>query len=141
MAHPLPSRTPTVQRYEDLVCWRLANELKVNVYALTEKSRARLDRSFCDQIKDSAASAPANLSAAFGWFRHGAAARHARIARASLFETKNHLGDGVDRKFWTSAESENLQRLANRAIAATTGWLEYLCQSEEPDWPENPDDE
>jgi four helix bundle protein len=66
MAHPLPSGTTMVQRFEDLVCWRLAHELKVNVYALIEKSRARLDRSFCDQIKDSAASAPANLSEAFG---------------------------------------------------------------------------
>jgi len=128
-----------VQRFEDLVCWRLANELKIHVCALIENSRAQHDRKFCDQIKDSAASAPANLSEAFGWFRHGAASRHARIARASLFETKNHLGDGVDRKYWTNSDSEKLQRLANRAIAATTEWLEYLDNSEEPGWPEDPE--
>jgi four helix bundle protein len=130
-----------VPRYQDLACWRLANELKVHVYALVEKSRAQHDRKFCDQIRESAASAPANLSEAFGWFRHGAASRHARVARASLFETKNHLGDGVDRKYWTSVESEGLQRLANRAIAATTGWLEYLDNSKEPGWPDESGDE
>jgi four helix bundle protein len=129
-----------VRRFEDLACWQLANELKIGVYALIASSPARTDRKFCDQIRDSAASAPANLSEAFGWYKHGAAGRHASIARASLFETKNHLRDGSDRKYWTPRESEKLQKLADRAIGATTEWLKYLSDSDAPQWPADRDD-
>ena len=86
-----------IRRYEDFVAWRLANELKQNVYELVARTTARDDRRFCDQITDSAASAPRNLAEGFGCYRHPEFARYTRIAKASLVETHNHLGDGVDR--------------------------------------------
>jgi hypothetical protein len=33
-----------VRRYQDLVAWQLANELKLNVYELVDQSSARDDR-------------------------------------------------------------------------------------------------
>jgi hypothetical protein len=73
-----------VRRYQDLDAWRLANELKREVYALIENSPAREDRRFCDQIKAAASSGPANLAEGFGCYRHPEFARYARVARASL---------------------------------------------------------
>jgi hypothetical protein len=50
-----------VRRYQDLVCWQLANELKRGVYALLDESRgASRDFGFCDQLKGAASSGPAN---------------------------------------------------------------------------------
>ena len=43
-----------MRRYQALVCWQVANELKEEVYALVDESPVRYDRKFCDQIKDSA---------------------------------------------------------------------------------------
>jgi hypothetical protein len=71
------------RRYEELIAWQLANELKQKVYALVETSTAREDRKFSDQIKDSAASAPRNLAEGFGCYRHPEFARYARVAKAS----------------------------------------------------------
>jgi hypothetical protein len=45
-----------VRRYQDLLAWRLANELKQAVYALLDDSPARYDFRFRDQIKASASS-------------------------------------------------------------------------------------
>src|SRR5207248_2029604 len=59
-----------VRRYQDLDAWRLANELKREVCALIENSPGREDRRFCDQIKASASSSPANLAEGFGCYRH-----------------------------------------------------------------------
>lgn len=56
------------RRYEELVAWQLANELKRKVYALVDQSSARDDRRFCEQIKDSAASAPRNLAEGFACY-------------------------------------------------------------------------
>jgi four helix bundle protein len=96
------------------------------VYEIIERSSAKRDFKFCDQLKDAASSGPANLSEAFGCFRHKESARYARIAKASLTETDNHVHDGVDRRRWTAVEAAPLFILAKRALGATTKWIRYL---------------
>jgi four helix bundle protein len=118
--------------FQQLECWQLANDLKKNVYALVDRTTARTDVKFCDQITSSAASAPSNIAEGFGHYVHGEAARYARIAKASLDETRNHLLDGVDRKHWTKADAEPLLLLAGRATGATTRWLAYLRSTPTP---------
>jgi len=107
-------------RYEDLVAWQLANELKEKVYDLIDNSPARNDFDFRDQIKDSSSSAPANISEGFGYYYHKQFARHVRIARASEMETHNHLGDGVKRGHWTEEKMIPLQQLAKTHVAPCT---------------------
>jgi four helix bundle protein len=119
-------------RYQDLVAWQLANELKRQVYALVDATPAKQDLRFSDQIRDAAASGPSNLAEAFGAFNHPEAARYARIARSSIIETHNHLGDGVDRRHWSDEEAAPVQELADRAKKATGRWLEYLTKSDAP---------
>jgi four helix bundle protein len=121
-----------VRRYQDLDAWRLANDLKREIYALIDSTPAGGDRRFCDQLRASAGSAPANLAEGFGCFVHTEFARYVRIARASLFEAHNHLGDGADRHYWSSEESTRLQELADRAIRATTRLLRYLTSTPTP---------
>ena len=115
-----------VRRYQDFDCWKLSNELKRRVYDFTAKSPASLDFKFCDQIRDSARSAPRNIAEGFGRFRNGEFARYLEYARGSLMETHNHLSDGLDLKYLTSAQCRELQKLANRAIGATTELWKYL---------------
>jgi four helix bundle protein len=124
-----------VKRYEDLVAWQLANELKKKVYALVDSTSARDDRRFADQVKDAAASAPRNLSEGFGCYRHPEFARYTRVAKASLTETHNHLGDGVDRNHWTARQAVPLQELADRAIGACVRLLQYLESTDAPRTP------
>ena len=121
-----------VRRYQDLLVWQLADELKKKVYELVDHSPARKDFRFCDQIKDSASSAPANIAEGFGCYYHKQFARYVRIGRASLHETHNHLGDGVDRRHWTQQQAVPLQDLADRAVAASTGLMSYLARTEAP---------
>ena len=91
----------TVRRYQDLLAWQLANELKRRVYELVNNSSARNDFNFRDQIMRSASSAPANIAEGFGYYRHAEFGRLLRIAKSELVETHNHLGDGVDRHHWS----------------------------------------
>ena len=121
-----------VRRYSDLVAWQLAHELKLKVYALVDRTPAREDRRFCDQIKDAAASAPRNLAEGFGCYRHPEFARYTRIAKASLIETHQHLGDGTDRHHWPPREAVALQQLADRATGACVRLLHYLETTEAP---------
>jgi hypothetical protein len=72
------------------------------------------------------------VSEAFACYRHKESARYARIAKCSLTETHNHLGDGIDRGHWTAARITGELKLADRAIGATTKWMAYLLSSHEP---------
>src|SRR5204863_52178 len=118
--------------YHELDAWQLANELKRNVYALIATPAARDGRRFCDQLRDSAASGPANLAEGFGYYRHPEFAKHARIAKASLTETHNHLADGIDRGHWPADRVGALLQLADRAIGATVGLLQHLETTDAP---------
>jgi four helix bundle protein len=120
------------RRFEDLEAWQLANEVKQKVYALLDISKARRDRKFSEQITESAASAPANLSEGFGYYRHPEFARHTRVAKSSLMETQNHLADGVDRKYWTHAQARPIHELADRAIGKCVRLLAHLETTDAP---------
>ena len=121
-----------VNRFQDLHAWRLARDVKLRVYALVDSTRAKTDFNFCDQIKDSAASAPSAISEGFGRYSHPEFAYFLRVAKSSLTETQSHLLDGVDRKHWKRAEADPVVALADRAIGAITNLLKHLITTDAP---------
>lgn len=118
--------------FEELDAWLLSDELNRAVLAIVANSRAKRDGAFCDQIRSSAASAPANISEGFGYYNHPQFARHVRIAIASLDETRNHLLHGVEERFWTADALEPLLRLTKRARGAAVGLLRHLTTTDAP---------
>jgi four helix bundle protein len=116
----------TVRDFQDLVCWRLSDALKCEVCAFTETGRASRDFKYCDQIRNSSASAPRNIAEAFGRFRPKDAARFAEFAVASLEETRSDLIDGHDRGYLTTELFSRLWNLSDRALRATKNWMLYL---------------
>jgi four helix bundle protein len=121
-----PAFRMVAKHYRELVCWQLSNELKLKVYAFTARTPASNDFKYCNQVRDSARSATRNIAEGFGRFQPLDFARFLQIARASLAETHNHLGDALDLSYLTSSECEEMIRLADRAAGATTRLLQYL---------------
>jgi len=121
-----------VRRYQDLDAWQLADALKKRVYALVDATSAKRDFDFANQIRDSASSAPSNISEGFAFYRHPEFAQRVRVACAEEHETHNHLGDGVDRGHWTGEQAAPLQQLAERAMKAATGLLRHLSTTDAP---------
>jgi four helix bundle protein len=121
-----------VRSYTDLDAWRLANELKLGVYALIETETVRRDEDFYRQIRNAAASAPRNVAEGFGRFQPGEFSQYLRVANGSLLETANHLQDGRDRGYFDARSIEPLLALVRRASAATTRLLRYLRTARAP---------
>ena len=48
------------------------------------------------------------------------------IARGSLFETHNSAGAGLQKRYFSAADTERMQRLALRSSKATTRLITYL---------------
>jgi four helix bundle protein len=115
-----------VSRYEDLEAWQIADELKQEVYALTETGPASNDFDFCKQIRASAASATKNIAEGFGRFRPADNARFVEFSVSSTMETKDSLKDGVDRGHFTPERVVRAQQLAERSIQCSTKFIVYL---------------
>jgi four helix bundle protein len=117
---------PGVKRYEDLEAWQIADELKCEVYALTETGPASKDFEFRNQIRASAASSTKNIAEGFGRFNPGDNARFVEISVSSTMETKDSLKDGVDRGHFTPERVLRAQQLAERSIQCSTKFIVYL---------------
>jgi hypothetical protein len=76
-----------VETFKDLECWKLADELKQAVHAITARPPISQDRDFCTDIRRSARSVPSNIAEGFGRFDHGEFGRYLSIALGSLAET------------------------------------------------------
>ena len=103
-----------------------SRELKLRVYAITVTQPASRDLEFCDQLHRAARSATSNIAEGFARFRPLDFARFLVIAKSSLVEVQEHLADGVDLGYLESERRDELNRLASRAIGATTNLILYL---------------
>lgn len=123
---------PGVTRFEDLVAWKLANELKLLVYDLCRRPAVARDVRFRTQLQDSAASAPRNIAEGFGRFRHADFARFARIGKASEQEVLNHLRDARDRGYVREHELPAYEHAARKALKAVNGLIRHLESTPDP---------
>ena len=115
-----------VQRYEDLVCWQLARDLRRRVRAITEYPAVSRDFGFCDDIRRSARSVPANIAEGFRRRKPPQFAHFMTIALASIDETENHLGEALDARYIGTDEYADLRVLVKRARVASQRLLAYL---------------
>jgi four helix bundle protein len=124
----------TAQKFEELEAYQLSKELRDTIFKLTEAGPMLTNLKFRDQIRRSSSSAPANVSEGFGRFKPREFAHFARIARASLLETRNHIEDGRTKNYFSEEEATRLFDLQVRATKATTGLLRYLesCKGQAP---------
>ena len=115
----------TAHRPEDLDAWKLAAELRERVLGWSQQLGP--ENAFLkSQIVRSVVSPPANLAEGFGHFKPRQFAKFARIARASLFETRDHLRLAVACTAMSEELANELIPLANRAIGAVTALIRYL---------------
>ena len=117
---------PGVRRYEDLEAWQIADDLKREVYALTETGTASKDFEYRNQIRASAASSTKNIAEGFGRFNPGDNAHFVEFAVASAMETKDSLKDGIDRGHFTPERVARAQQLVERSIQCSTKFIVYL---------------
>ncbi len=120
------------RHFAELDIWKIANELKVAVYRLTDSGPAAADVAFRNQLRTAASSVPSNIAEGFGRYQHADFARFLRIAAGSLEEVENHLRDGVDRRHFSAQQIAPLVVLKRRAAAATVALIRYLRTTQAP---------
>ena len=118
------------KRFEDLRAWQAARAFKLEIYELLDGGSLRAHAKLEGQLRDAAAGPPSHISEGFGRFDPVDFARFVKIARASLFECRNHLQDAVDRGVLAETTRERLVQLATEALMEIGGLLDYLHSPE-----------
>jgi four helix bundle protein len=112
--------------FRDLRAWQLARTFKLGIYRLVAEKPLANDFKLRDQLRDAAASAPANISEGYGRFDPADFARFVKVAKASLRECQNHLQDAVDRGYISEAVRQQHAEAASEALKEIAGLLDYL---------------
>jgi four helix bundle protein len=121
-----------VFRFQDLVAWRLAVQLKELAHGYCERPAIQRDFKFRNQLIDAAASAPRNIAEGFGRVYHPEFARFAIIAKASEQEVLNHFIDAHQRGYINDAELDRGDHAARKALKVLNGLIAYLEAT--PNW-------
>jgi four helix bundle protein len=118
-----------------LVVWQLASELSDRCDALARAPRAVANRKFCEQLRESSDSVPANLAEGFGRYLPKENAQFVRVAKGSLLEARSWLLQGKRRRYWPPADYEPAWRLSCRTLKALLRYLRYLdsCDGQLPE--------
>ena len=122
------------RNHEDLVCWKLADELRQLIVRSTAAGTAAAkDFRFTSNLRDAIASACRNQSEGFYKFKHKEMRPFFNTARASLGEVKDGITDGHERKYFDADLTADMRSLCRRATVAN---LRFLKSLDRPDPPE-----
>ena len=114
------------KRFQDLVCWQLARELRGAIGELVAKPRLSRDLALCDQFKRAARAVTGNIAEGFPCPSNAEFARFLDIARRSLSEIEDRLTETLDSALVTEAEVANAFNLTKRTNVALSRLINYL---------------
>ena len=121
-----------VWRFQDLVAWQLAVQLRRLADGYCQKPAIRRDVRFRDQLSDAACSAPRNIAEGFGRKSHRDFAKFAIIARASEQEVLNHFIAAHEKGYLDATEFDRGDHAVRKAVRVLNGLIAYLEST--PDW-------
>ena len=121
--------------FREIVAWQLAHELKIRVDTFLCRPEFRRKFKFCDQLSDSARSAPRNIAEGFARYKHKEFAQFVRIAKGSEAEVLNHMIDAHDQRLVTKEEFLLTEHLIKRSLKAANGLIRWLESNPDPPAP------
>ena len=113
------------KRFEELVCWQLANSLRKDVCAICAQENVRRHFRFCDGFTEAAGSVCRNISEGFGRMGSGSMVPFFDYAIGSLAEVSDYLYECVIRGFIAEPRRCELVTLVEAAKAKTVRLKAY----------------
>jgi four helix bundle protein len=114
------------RHFSDLIVWQLAEQIRIEVFKLTEKPRFSADFKARGQADDAADSVTRNIAEGFGCETHAEFARFLEISRRSLNELHDILHGAELKGHVAFAELTPIRQLSKRLYPAFSGFMAYL---------------
>jgi four helix bundle protein len=120
------------RHFTELIVWQLADQHRVEVFALTERTSLRRDFKLRSQIDDAADSVCRNIAEGFGSESHREFARFLRIARRSLNEVQDGFRSAQIKRHIVEDDLRAARQLQRRLYPAISSLLRHLNGGRDP---------
>ncbi|HLG55638.1 MAG TPA: four helix bundle protein [Vicinamibacterales bacterium] len=124
------------RHFSELTIWKLADQLRVEIFRLTSRPRFARDLKAQSQAEDAANSVCRNIAEGFGCESHREFARFLEISRRSINELQDIFRGAQIKGHVTVAECAAARMLFRRLYPALNGMLAYLRRT--PDYGKRP---
>ena len=121
---------PTIERFEDLQCWKSGRTLKRMLYRLTRKESFAQDRDLVSQIRRAAFSVTSNIAEGFERGGNRELVQFLATSKGSLGEIKDHLYTAIDEAYITQTEFDEAYHSTEETARLVGGFMSYLQRSE-----------
>src|SRR5262245_224882 len=121
------------KRYQDLVVWQLADQIRVLVFKLTQRECFARDLKLHSQTEDAVNSVCRNIAEGFAC-KHKEFARFLEISRRSLNELSDSFRTAQLKRYVTAHDYEPIWRLTHRLYPAFARLIRYLQTTPDPDF-------
>jgi four helix bundle protein len=120
------------RNHEELDCWQLSHQVRLRVREILERPGFRRKLDLRVQLEKVAESPCPNIAEGFARYLPRDNCRFVCIAAGSLNELPDHLNRAEARQLISPTECNELTALAQRALAATSGYAAYLRDAKPP---------
>jgi four helix bundle protein len=112
-----------VKDFTDLQTWKLARELRSNIYKVTQTFPKDEVYGLASQMRRASVSITANIAEGFGRFSYRENIQFCRQSRASVYEIRDHLTTALDQRYISNDEWLNLNSLAVSVTKLLNGYI------------------
>lgn len=127
-----------VRTHQELDVWKMCDEIRRRVVAVTAKPLVATHRKFCDQICGAAEDAASDVAEGFARFRPREFAQFLGYAISSLAEVRERTRHGQARGFFDDQTAATIIRICVRADKAARSLRQYLWNVRAEDVPSAP---
>ena len=117
---------PGSRHFQELVIWQLADQLRIEVFAVTKRPPLKADLKLRSQLDDAADSVCRNIAEGFGCNTHREFARFLRIARRSLNEVQDEFRSATIKGYVVDSDLAAARQLMRRLCGALSKFIAYL---------------
>ncbi len=120
---PSVTRNPSVRDFTDLEVWRLARDLRVQVYSLLMSMPPDERFALAQQLRRAALSITANIAEGFGRYSYQENIQFCRVARGSAYEVRDLLIAAAYQKYIPPDLHQRTDMFAQRVIQTLNGYI------------------
>jgi len=124
---------PRVKDFTDLDVWKVAREMRRQIYKLAKTLPDFEKSGLADQLRRAAVPVTANLAEGYGRFGYQENAQFCRQARGSVYELRDHIITCMDECFISKDEASKLDAMMQRVAMMLNGYLRATLARKQSD--------
>jgi four helix bundle protein len=121
---------PTIERFEDLECWKAGRRLRREAYRFTRLKAFAADYALVGQIRRAAQSVTANIAEGFEREGNREFIQFLSQAKGSVGEVKDEIYTALDENYITQTDFDSAYTLAEDTTRLIGGLMSYLRRAE-----------